>query len=200
MKIEAVDPLKDRRLLVAITGSIAAVKTPILVSSLKKAGAQVRCIISPSAARLVSPLSLSTLSRHRCYQNEDQWDPIEPRPLHIALAEWAELVIVAPLSASSLSKWVHGQAEGLIASVLLASERPVIAAASMNTGMWENIAVQKNWKELEKNPRVLPLPPAPGVLACDREGDGRMANPELIELSIASSLINKTKNDLLKRD
>ena len=125
--------LCGRRVLVAASGSIAAVKTPMLVSALVKAGAEVRCVLTPSAARLVSAVALSSLSRHRCYQDEDQWNPDQPRPLHVSLAEWAEVVIVAPLSATTLARWTQGLADGLLASLLLACERPVVAAAAMNT-------------------------------------------------------------------
>ena len=103
MKIEAPRPLQGRRLLVAASGSIAAVKTPLLVSALVKAGAEVRCVVTPSASRLVSPVALASLSRHPCLQDQDQWDPSQPRPLHVELAEWADLVVVAPLSATSLA-------------------------------------------------------------------------------------------------
>ena len=200
MNIETTCPLKGRRLLIAASGSIAAVKTPLLVSALIKAGAQVRCIITPSAAHLVSPLALATLSRNRCYQDVDQWNPQESKPLHIALAEWAEIVVVAPLSASSLSRWTQGLADGLLASLLLACECPVIAAPAMNTAMWENIAIKSNWQKIQQNRRVLPLPPSSGLLACDRLGDGRMVDPEIIQLAIASALIQKDQNGLLKND
>ena len=77
------DPLQGRRLLVAASGSIAAVKTPLLVSALVKSGAEVRCLVTPSAAELVSPVALASLSRHRCYQDGDEWSPSCSRPLHI---------------------------------------------------------------------------------------------------------------------
>ena len=86
-----VGALKGRRVLVADSGSIAAVKTPLLVSGLVQAGAEVRCLLTPSAEQLVSPVAMATLSRHRCYRDQDQWDPSRSRPLHIELAEWAEL-------------------------------------------------------------------------------------------------------------
>ena len=163
MKIEETRPLEGRRLLIAASGSIAAVKTPTLVSTLIKAGAEVRCILTPSAARLVSPLALATLSRHRCYQDEALWSPKEARPLHIELAEWAEIVVVAPLSASSLARWSQGLADGLLASLLIACECPVIAAPAMNTGMWEHLSIQSNWRKLKSDFRVLPLPPSSGL-------------------------------------
>tara|TARA_Y100001968_G_C19446896_1_gene765904 strand:+ start:3849 stop:5126 length:1278 start_codon:yes stop_codon:yes gene_type:complete len=200
MSIKEVKSLAGRRLLVAATGSIAAIKTPLLVSGLIKSGAEVRCIITPSASKFVSPLSLATLSRNRCYQDEDQWNPREARPLHIELAEWAEIIVIAPLSATSLGKWVNGLGDGLLASVLLASERPVLAVPAMNTGMWENNAVKRNWELLKQDTRVLSLAPSEGLLACDRLGDGRMMNADLIQLAIESTLFNRRKNGHLKKD
>ncbi len=200
MKTESTSLLKGRRIVIAASGSIAAVKTPLLVSNLVKAGAEVRCVITPSAAKLVSPLALSTLSRHRCYQDEDQWSNQQARPLHISLAEWAEVLVVAPLTASSLSRWIYGLGDGLLASLLLAFEKPVIAAAAMNTGMWTNKAVSQNWEELQKNPRVLPLNPSSGLLACDRFGDGRMSHIETIQLAIENVIVRTTKTGELERD
>ena len=186
MKTEHTSPLCGRRVLVAVSGSIAAVKTPLLVSALIKAGAEVRCLVTTSGAALVSPVALASLSRHRCYLEADQWNPAASRPLHIELAEWADLTIVAPLSASSLARWSQGSADGLLASVLLATEAPVIAAPAMNTAMWRHPAVQRNWLRIQDFPGVVPLLPESGLLACDRVGDGRMADPLLIELAAAS--------------
>ncbi len=200
MKFDITSSLKGRRLLIAASGSIAAIKTPLLVSALIQMGAQVKCIVTPSAARLISPISLATLSRNRCYQDEDQWSSKEPKPLHIALAEWAEIVVVAPLSASSLARWSQGLADGLLASLLMACECPVIAAPAMNTAMWEHPSVQRNWRQLTKNQRVLPLIPSSGLLACDRLGDGRMVDPDLIQIAITSALIDKDKNGILQHD
>ena len=186
MRTEVLKPLAGRRLLIGVSGSIAAVKTPQLVSALAKAGADVRCLVTPSAAKLVSPIALASLSRHRCYEESDGWDSSCSRPLHVELAEWAELVVLAPLSASSLSRWSHGSADGLLASVLLACECPVLAAVAMNTAMWSHPAVQENWQRVKRFPRVIPLNPTAGLLACDRVGDGRMVDPEMIELAAAS--------------
>jgi phosphopantothenoylcysteine decarboxylase/phosphopantothenate--cysteine ligase len=180
------DPLAGRRVLVAITGSIAAVKLPQLVSALVQRGAEVRCVLTPSAARLVSPVALASLSRQPCYLDADQWSHQAPRPLHVELAEWAELVLLAPLSASSLGRWVHGLADTLLASVLLATEAPVLAAAAMNTSMWQSAPVQRNWLQLQAMERVLPLGPAEGLLACDRQGAGRMAEPAQLLLALES--------------
>ena len=180
------DPLAGRRILVAITGSIAAVKMPQVVSALAKRGAQVRCVLTPSAASLVSPVALASLSRHQCYLDADQWSHQAPRPLHVELAEWAELVLLAPMSATSLGRWVHGLADTLLASTLLATEAPVVAAAAMNTSMWQAPPVQRNWQALQSFELVLTLGPASGLLACDRQGDGRMAEPEQLLLALES--------------
>ncbi len=180
------DPLAGRRILVGISGSIAAVKLPLVVSALAKRGAEVRCVLTPSAERLVSAVALASLSRQRCYLDADQWSPTAPRPLHVELAEWAELVLLAPLSATSLGRWVHGLGDSLLASILLATEAPVLAAAAMNTAMWASPGVLANWRQRQAFERVLPLGPAEGLLACDRQGTGRMAEPELLLLALES--------------
>ena len=159
-----------------------------------------RCVITPSAAKLVSPISLATLSRNKCYQDEDQWSSLEPRPLHIALAEWADLLVIAPLSASTLGRWTHGIADGLLSSLLLAFEKPVVAAPAMNTAMWLNDAVQNNWIAIQTNRKVIPLAPSSGLLACDRIGEGRMIDNELITLAIRNGIIQWRKSHQLKRD
>lgn len=184
MRSEPADPLAGRRILVGISGSIAAVKLPLVVSALAQRGAEVRCVLTPSAAQLVSPVALASLSRHPCCLDADQWSHHAPRPLHVELAEWAELVLVAPLSATSLGRWVHGLADSLLASTLLATDAPVLAAAAMNTAMWAAPAVRRNWQLLRDFERVLPLGPAAGLLACDRQGDGRMAEPQLLLLAL----------------
>ncbi len=195
MKTKELFTFKGHKIVVIATGSIAAIKTPLLVSRLIKEGAEVKCVITPSASKLVSALSLSTLSRNPCFQDQDQWDPTQTKPLHISLAEWADVIVVAPLSASSLSRWIYGLGEGLATSVLLAFEKPVIAAAAMNTGMWSNQAVQKNWEFLKQYSNVIALEPEEGLLACDRIGDGRMVNQEIILLAIEHALMqNKNFN------
>jgi phosphopantothenoylcysteine decarboxylase / phosphopantothenate---cysteine ligase len=189
------DPLAGCRILVGISGSIAAVKLPGLVSALAKRGAELRCVLTPSATRLVSPVALASLSRHSCLLEADQWSHQAARPLHIELAEWAELVLVAPLSATSLARWVHGLGDTLLASTLLAAEAPVLAAAAMNTAMWRSPGVRRNWQELQSFEGVLPLGPQPGLLACDRQGDGRMAEPALLELALESLRLHGASRD-----
>ena len=192
--------LSGKKILVAVTGSIAAVKAPILVSRLIKAGVEVRCVITQSAAKLVSPLSLSTLSRNKCYQDKDQWEDSQTKPLHIALAEWAELIIVAPMSATSLSKFTSGNADGLLASILLAAQSQIVIAPAMNTSMWSNQSVKKNWNQTKTNDQIISLEPSEGLLACDRFGDGKMVNLDIIELASESAFIFHEKNKFLTKD
>ena len=192
--------LAGKKILVAVTGSIAAVKAPILVSRLIKAGVEVRCVITQSAAKLVSPLSLSTLSRNKCYQDKDQWEDSQTKPLHIALAEWAELIIVAPMSATSLSKFTSGNADGLLASILLAAQSQIVIAPAMNTSMWSNQSVKKNWNHTKTNDQIISLEPSEGLLACDRFGDGKMVNLDIIELASESAFIFHEKNKFLTKD
>ena len=192
--------LSGKKILVAVTGSIAAVKVPILISRLIKAGAEVRCVLTKSAAKLVSPLSLSTLSRNKCYQDKDQWQESQTKPLHIALAEWAELILVAPMSATSLSKFSHGNADGLLASILLAAQSQIVIAAAMNTSMWSNQLVKKNWEKLKTIDQVISLEPSNGLLACDRIGDGKMINLDIIELASESAFIFREQNKFLTKD
>ncbi len=192
--------LSGKKILVAVTGSIAAVKTPILVSRLIKAGAEVRCVLTQSATNLVSPLSLSTLSRNKCYQDQDQWKVNQTKPLHIALAEWAELIIVAPTSATSLSKFACGNADGLLSSILLAAKSQIIFAAAMNTSMWSHQAVKTNWNHIKNINKVICLEPSEGLLACDRIGEGKMVNLDIIELAAESAFIFQAQNKFLTQD
>ena len=195
--LDPVEPLAGRRILVAGSGSIAAVKLPQLVSALVQRGAKVRCLLSPSAAELVSPTALASLSRHRCYLDADQWSHHEPRPLHIELAEWPDLVLLVPLSASTLARLVHGLADTLLASTVMATRAPLLVAAAMNTDMWESAAVQRNWQQLQMDRDLLALPPASqGLLACDRRGSGRMVEPSLILQAAASLAIQGDLRDL----
>lgn len=196
------DALHGRRILLAVTGSIAAVKAPALVTGLQSRGAEVRCLLTPSAERLVSPVALASLSRHPCALDSDQWHHGQARPLHIDLAEWPDLMLLAPLSAATLARLVHGQADQLLAATLLArpSRCPLVAAAAMNTDMWLAPAVQRNWALLHDEPGVLALPPAAaGLLACDRIGPGRMVEPALLELVAASVLQRGVGCDLVGR-
>ena len=136
MKTKNADSKK--KVLLLTTGSIAAVRIPLLVSQLAKENYEIKCVLSKNAEKLIKPLSLSILSRNSCILENDQWSNVQPVPLHIELCNWADILIIAPLTATTLSKWVTGNAEGLIPSILIANIKPIIVAPAMNTQMWLN--------------------------------------------------------------
>ena len=158
------------KVLILITGSIAAVRIPLLVSQLVKDNYEIKCVVSENAEKLIQPVSLSILSRNTCILDRDQWSYLQTRPLHIDLCDWADILIIAPLTAKTLSKWVTGNADGLISSILIANNKPIIVAPAMNTKMWLNRAVQNNYKFLQDYPNVFLLKPSEGILACDEIG------------------------------
>ena len=134
MKTKKTEP--KAKILVLITGSIAAVRIPLLISQLVKEDFEIKCVLSKNAENLIKPLSLSILSKNSCILEESQWSYHQSTPLHIDLCNWADILIMAPLTATTLSKWVTGNADGLIPSILIANIKPVIVAPAMNTKMW----------------------------------------------------------------
>ena len=191
------------KVLILITGSIAAVKIPLLVSKLIKENFEIKCVLSKNAEKLIQPISLSILSRNPCILENDQWLNYQSSPQHIALCNWADIVIVAPLTATTLSKWVMGNADGLIPSILIANDKPTIVAPAMNTKMWLNQAVQRNYNHLNKYENVLCLQPSEGILACDEIGIGKIPPNDLIQLALEFILSQKQKpfcKDLLNKD
>lgn len=187
---------RSRRILVGVGGGIAAYKVCAIVSALAKAGADVRVILTNSAQEFITPLTLSTLSRHPAYTDDSFWQPIHSRPLHIELGEWAEVFVIAPLTANTLAKLAYGMADNLLTNTVLASTCPVLLAPAMNTDMWQQQTVQRNWRSLQTDPRYHAADPGEGILACDRVGAGRMAEPEALLPQIRSLLHTKGKRDL----
>lgn len=187
--------LKDRRILIGVGGGIAAYKVAQLVSSLAKSGADLRVILTDSAQAFVTPLTFATLSRHPAYDDRTFWQPTHGKPLHIELGEWAELLVIAPLTANTLGKLAYGLADNLLTNTVLASTCPVLLAPAMNTDMWEQQAVQRNWNLVLQDDRYHAAPPGIGLLACDRIGTGRMAEPEDLLVQIRSVLY-QSKRDL----
>jgi len=191
------------KVLLLITGSIAAVKIPLLVSQLAKENYEIKCILSKNAENLIKPLSLSILSRNPCILENDQWSNSQQPPLHIDLCNWADILIIAPLTATTLSKWVTGNADGLIPSILIANIKPIVVAPAMNTQMWLNKAVQKNYENIQNYENVLSLHPSEGLLACDAIGIGKIPPNDLIQLAlefIISHNQNIYRKDLLNKE
>lgn len=186
----------NRRVLIGIGGGISAYKVCEVISALAKAGHEVRVILTTTAQAFVTPLAISTLSRHAAYTDDLFWQPIHSRPLHIELGEWAEIFVIAPLTANTLGKIVHGLADNLLTNTVLASACPLIVAPAMNTQMWEQPSVQRNWQTLQQDPRYHALTPRIGLLACDRFGTGRMAEPSTMLTAIESLLYTQGQQDL----
>jgi phosphopantothenoylcysteine decarboxylase / phosphopantothenate---cysteine ligase len=189
--------LEGRRVLIGIGGGIAAYKVCEVVSTLFKSGVEVRTILTQAAQDFITPLTLTTLSRHPAYTDQVFWQPIHSRPVHIELGEWAEVFVIAPLTANSLGKLAHGLADNLLTNTVLASRCPILMAPAMNTEMWEQPSVQRNWQQLLSDPRYHSVGPAAGLLACDRVGSGRMAEPDEILAWVRSLLHTGGTRDLV---
>lgn len=167
--------MEPRRVLLAVSGGIAAYKVPELVRTLRKAGHEVRCAVTEASTRFVSSLALQTLSGSPV--RSDLFDAGEEGQIdHIALADWAELVVVAPATANLLAKMAHGIADDLVSTVLLATRAPVLVAPAMNVNMWGHSATQANVSTLRER-GVQFVGPEKGELACGWEGEGRMSEP-----------------------
>lgn len=185
-----------KRVLVGIGGGVAAYKICTVISTLVKAGFEVRAILTDSAQQFITPLTISTLCRHPVYTDKDFWAPIHERPLHIQLGEWAEVFLVAPLTANTLGKLALGLADNLLTNTILASTCPVLVAPAMNTVMWEQQSVQRNWMLLQDLERIHSIGPGTGLLACDTVGAGRMAEPDEMVSYLQSLLYSKGDRDL----
>jgi len=167
--------LTGRRILLIISGGIAAYKGLELIRLLKRDGADVRCILTKGGAQFVTPLSVAALSGGKVY--DDLWSLTDESEMgHIRLSREADLVVVAPASADIMAKMAQGRADDLATTVLLASDKPVLLAPAMNPLMWENAATQDNLATLKKR-GVLFAGPTAGEMACGEFGLGRIAEP-----------------------
>jgi len=161
------------KVVLGVTGSIAAYKACELVRLLVKDGCDVRVVMTAAAREFVTPLTFQTLSRNPV--GVDQFAlPERWQPEHIALAQ-ADAVVVAPATANVIAKMACGIADDLLTSTIIATKAPVVVAPAMNSGMWENVVTQENLGKLRSR-GVIVVPPADGELACGTSGRGRMAD------------------------
>jgi phosphopantothenoylcysteine decarboxylase / phosphopantothenate---cysteine ligase len=168
--------LKGKKILLGITGSIAAYKSIYLVRLLVKAGAEVKVIITPAARDFVSPLTLSTLSRNPVLVDlfdEQSWAN------HVMLGRWADVMVIAPLSCNTLAKMAAGQCDNLLMAAYLSATCPVVVAPAMDEDMWKHPATRENLEKLESYGNKI-IPVETGDLASGLHGEGRMAEPEQI--------------------
>ena len=168
--------LKGKKILLGITGSIAAYKSAFLVRLLVKAGAEVKVIMTPSSTDFISKLTLSTLSKNKVLVDlfdEDSWAN------HVMLGRWADVMLIAPLSCNTLSKMANGQCDNLLLAVYLSATCPVIVAPAMDEDMWHHQSTKLNIQKLiDFGNKIIPVDK--GELASGLVGDGRMAEPETI--------------------
>jgi phosphopantothenoylcysteine decarboxylase/phosphopantothenate--cysteine ligase len=184
--VEPIEPsvLRGRRVLLGVTGGIAAYKACILTRLLRLRGASVRVVMTRSAERFVGPATFASLSDQRVYTDLFE----EPGPvLHVRLAHEADVVVVAPATANVIAKLAFGIADDLLTSTLLEADAPFVLAPAMHTGMWKHAATQANVAALvERGVRV--VGPVAGSLAAGDEGMGRMSEPEEILEAVAEAI------------
>ena len=186
--------MRGKRILLGITGGIAAYKIAFLIRLLKKQGAEVKCILTPSAIDFVSPLVVSTLSGNPVgieFWNKDDgsWNN------HVEYGLWADVFVIAPLTANTMSKMVQGSCDNLLLATYLSMKTKTIVAPAMDLDMYAHPSTKRNLAQLELD-GVEVIPVGSGELASGLEGDGRMAEPETIVEAI-ELYTGKSNNDFL---
>ncbi|AZN42077.1 bifunctional phosphopantothenoylcysteine decarboxylase/phosphopantothenate--cysteine ligase CoaBC [Paenibacillus albus] len=174
--------LQGKTIVLGISGGIAAYKAATICSRLVQAGAQVRVIMTESATKFITPLTLQTLSRHQVYL--DTFNEFDPSVVaHINVADSADLVVIAPATANILAKMANGLADDMLSTTLLATTAPIMVAPAMNVHMYEHPAVKRNMDILAER-GVRYIEPGTGLLACGYVGKGRLAEPEDIVFAV----------------
>ncbi len=169
-------PLRGKKILLCVTGSIAAYKSALFVRLLIKAGAEVKVILTKGAEDFVTPLTFSTLSKNKTLTDlyhEGNWEN------HVMLGRWADVMLIAPASCNTIAKMAHGICDNLLLAVFLSSTCPVLIAPAMDEDMWHHPSTKKNIEILKQNGNEF-LPVNKGELASGLHGEGRMAEPEEI--------------------
>lgn len=187
--------LTGKKILLGITGGIAAFKAASLCSKLVQQGAEVRVIMTKSATKLITELTLQALSKNPVYT--DTFDEKNPATIaHISLADWADLVLVAPATANIIGKMANGIADDMLSTTLLATQAPIMVAPAMNVHMYVHPAVSRNLAELASR-GVLMVEPGEGLLACGYIGKGRMEEPETI-VAVVNSFFDRQNKIALR--
>tara|TARA_Y100000768_G_C23940315_1_gene664782 strand:- start:223 stop:1422 length:1200 start_codon:yes stop_codon:yes gene_type:complete len=188
--------LKDKKILLIICGGISAYKSLDTIRILKKNGCELKTILTNSAKEFVTPLSVTSLSQGKVYddlfsvENESKMD-------HISLSRWADLILIAPATANTISKLAKGFSEDLASTVILASNKPIFLAPAMNVRMWEHPSTKENLKTLRKYSYRI-IGPEIGEMACGEYGEGRMTEPTSIVNKLNDYFVYINKNNKLK--
>ena len=183
--------LSGKHIILGITAGIAAYKSPLLVRLLKKAGAEVRVVMTPAAKDFVTPLTLSTLSNNPVLVNFTSDDDNSLWNNHVELGIWADMLIIAPATANTLSKMVNGSSDNLLIATYLSAKCPVYFAPAMDLDMYKHPSTQKAFKKLQSYGNIL-IPSTHGELASGLVGKGRMAEP----IEILNTVEKHTLNNL----
>ena len=181
--------LSNKRIVLGITGGIAAYKSAELTRLLKKAGAEVRVVMTQSALEFITPLTLQALSGNPVHTELFDLET-EAAMGHIELARWADAIVIAPTSANTIARLAMGRGDDLLSTLCLATEAPVLIAPAMNHKMWSNPATQDNLATLSKR-SIKIIGPASGEQACGETGVGRMEEPEKILLATERLFLNQ---------
>ena len=182
--------LSDKKVLIGISGGIAAYKIPILVRLLIKLKSSVRIVMTPNSKNFVSPLTLSTLSRNEVlssFTKEEKDNPTWNN--HVELAKWSDLMIIAPATSNTISSMANAKCDNLLLATFLSCSKPVFIAPAMDLDMYNNSSNKQNIKKLTENGNNV-LPVGSGSLASGLEGEGRMLEPEQIVEFIESKILN----------
>lgn len=179
--------LKDKKILLCVTGSIAAYKSALLVRLLVKEGAEVKVVMTSDATSFITPLTLSVLSKNEVLS---QWSThTQVWNNHVELGLWADVVLIAPASANTIAKMAHGLCDNLLTAVYLSAKCPTLLAPAMDLDMWKHPSTQRNIATLKEYGNTI-LPVGTGELASGLSGEGRMAEPEEI-ISFLQSFFTK---------
>lgn len=178
---------EELKVLLGVTGSIAAYKAVELVRLMIEKGWQVKVVMTQSATKFVGKTTFQTLSRNPVavdmFPDNDAW-----RPHHISLGEWADVIVIAPCTANVVAKLAHGLADDLLTCTVLSSSAPLVIAPAMNEKMWRHPATQSNISLLASR-EVSIIAPNAGVLACGTHGTGRLASLDVIIASIIKVVV-----------
>lgn len=186
--------LNGKKILLCVTGGIAVFKAAALTSQLYKKGADVKVMMTPAAQQFVTPLTFQTMSRNHVYV--DTFDEKDPKKIaHIELADWADLVVIAPATANIIAKLAHGLADDMISTTLTATTAPIFIAPAMNSHMYEHRAVKQNMQTLASFGYRF-IEPGEGLLACGYVGKGRLAEPEEIVRSLEQYFLKTNEQPL----
>ena len=187
--------LRNKKVLLCVTGGIAVYKAAAFTSKLTQQGAEVKVVMSESATKLVTPLTFQALSRNEVYTNTFQEN--NPKVVaHIDLADWADLVVVAPATANIIGKMANGICDDMISTILLATTADVFVAPAMNVHMYEHSTLKKNLNTLSEFGYKF-IEPGEGYLACGYVGKGRLAEPEDMVAYLNAYYTNLSSNQLL---